>query len=255
MIYRALAELEAKNQPGALCTVIHSQGSTPRHEGSKMVVYPDGHIVGSVGGGEMESRVIAAALDAMQDGKPRKLEYHMADPARGDPGVCGGSVEVFVDTVALKPQLISIGAGHVGRAVAHLAKWLGFFVVVSDDRAELCTPEAVPAGDEFLPIPMSEIPEKIQITPNTYLVLTTRGVDIDVPGMPGLLQSQASYIGVIGSKRRWETTRQKLIELGIDESLIERVKSPMGLDIHAETPEEIAVAIMGEIIKLRNVSR
>lgn len=252
MIFKALADLEAKNQPGALCTVIRSAGSTPRHTGSKMVVYVDGRITGSVGGGEMENRVIQMALEAIRDGHPRHLEYNLADPSRGDPGVCGGSVEVFVDPIRIKPNLVVIGAGHVGRAVAHLAKWLGFYIIVSDDRPDLCTPELVPDGDEFLPVPLKDLPDQLDITRDSYLVLTTRGVDIDVLGLPGLLESQAGYIGVIGSKRRWETTKSKLKELGTSEEAIGRIKSPVGLEIQAETPEEIAVSIMAEIILVRN---
>ena len=105
-----------------------------------MVVYADGSIVGTVGGGELENRVIAEALQAMEDGKARLLEYNMTDPERGDPGVCGGQVEVFVEPLRPKPVLVVIGSGHVGKAVAHLAHWLGFWIVVNDDRPEFCTP-------------------------------------------------------------------------------------------------------------------
>lgn len=252
MIFQALAELEANRMGGALCTVVRAQGSTPRHAGSKMLVYPDGRITGSVGGGEMEARVIQEALQAIRDGKPRIVEYSMADPHRGDPGVCGGTVEVFVDPIQPKPALVVIGAGHVGQAVAHLAKWLGFYVVVSDDRSEMCSPQVVPDADEYLPVPMTEIPARLRITPNTFFVLTTRSVDIDVPGLPALLASPAAYIGVIGSQRRWETTRQKLQDAGISAEAIARIKSPVGLEIHAETPAEIAVSILAEIISLRS---
>ncbi len=150
-VFQALAELETKNKAGALCTLILSKGSTPRHTGSKMLVYPDGSIIGTVGGGEMENRVIAEARKAILDGKPRLLEYQMTDPARGDPGVCGGQVEVFVEPVQPKPILVVIGTGHVGKAVAHLAHWLGFWVVANDDRPEFCTPQAVPDADEYIP--------------------------------------------------------------------------------------------------------
>jgi len=254
MIYRALAELEAHNKPGALCTIVRSQGSTPRHATSKMLVYPGGATLGSVGGGELESRVVAEALHAIQDRKPRLLEYNMSDPSRGDPGVCGGQVEIFIEPVLPRPVLMVVGAGHVGRAVVHLAKWLGFHVVVSDDRAEMCSPEVLPEADEYFPILMAEIPERFEITPWTYLVLTTRGVPVDVPGLPGLLDSEAAYIGVIGSRRRWATTRKELLDKGIPESKLDKVRSPLGLNILAETPEEIAVSIMAEIIKLRNDS-
>jgi len=249
--YQALAKLEANNQPGAVCTIIQSRGSTPRRASSKMLVYRDGSIMGTIGGGEMESRVIAVALESIREGKPRLLKYSMTDPERGDPGVCGGQLEIYVEPLLPKPVLIIIGAGHVGKAVAHLAKWLGFWVVVSDDRPEFCNAEAIPDGDEFYPIAMEDLPKQFEITPWSYLVLTTRGVDIDVPGLPGLLRSPAAYLGVIGSKRRWETTRNQLLALGVSESEVNKVRSPIGLELNAETPEEIAVSIMAEIIMLR----
>jgi len=250
-IYQVLVELEANNQPAALCTIASSQGSTPRHVGSKMIVYQDGRIFGTVGGGELESRVLATALEAIQDGKPRLLSYNLADPQRGDPGVCGGQVEVFVEPILPKPTLVVVGAGHVGKAVAHLAHWLGFHVVVSDDRPELCSPESVPEADEFITGPLVELPQHISITSWTYLVLTTRNVTVDVPGLPALLETPAAYIGVIGSKRRWATTVEMLREAEVAEEQLARVHSPMGLEIKAETPEEIAVSIMAEIIKER----
>jgi xanthine dehydrogenase accessory factor len=250
-IYRALSNLEEQNGAGALCTVISSQGSTPRHTGSKMLVYPDGSIVGTVGGGELENRVIAEARQAIQDGRPRRLEYNMADPARGDPGVCGGQVEIYVEPLQPKPLLVVVGSGHVGRAVAHLAHWLGFRVAVTDDRSEFCTPQAVPDADEFYPVPMAELPKHLSITPWTYLVLTTRGVNVDVQGLPALLDAPAAYIGVIGSQRRWATARKQLLQQGVPEAMLARVRSPIGLELNAETPEEIAVSIMAEIIMLR----
>ncbi|MEJ2708093.1 MAG: XdhC family protein [Anaerolineales bacterium] len=251
-VYRAVAELEEKNEPGALCIVVRSQGSTPRNASSKMLVYSDGSIVGTVGGGEMESRVLQEALQAIQDGRPRMLEYSMSDPSRGDPGVCGGQLEVFVEPIKPKPVLLVIGAGHVGQAVAYLADWLGFHVAVNDDRPEFCKPEVIPQAREFYPVPMSQVPEKMKITPWTYIVLTTRGVDTDVEGMPALLETPAAYLGVIGSKRRWTTTREKLLEMGVSEEKLAAVHSPIGLELQAETPEEIAVSIMAEIIMLRN---
>jgi xanthine dehydrogenase accessory factor len=250
-VYRALAKLEEENGAGALCTLIRSQGSTPRHSGSKMLVYPDGSILGTVGGGEVENRVIEEAIQSIRDGKPRLLEYNMSDPERGDPGVCGGQMEVFVEPIQSKPTLVVVGAGHVGKALVHLAHWLGFRVVINDDRPEFCTPEAVPDGDEYLPAPLAELPQRLKITPWTYLALTTRGVNIDVQGLPALLETQAAYIGVIGSQRRWSVARKQLSEMGVSEEKLNQVRSPIGLELNAETPEEIAVSIMAEIIMLR----
>jgi len=251
-VYTALAQLEHNNQAAALCTIIRSQGSTPRGVSSKMLVYLDGSIVGTVGGGEVESRVIAEALGALRDGQPRVLPYSMVDPQRGDPGVCGGQLEVFVDPILPAPLLVVIGSGHVGKAVAHLAKWLGFRVAVSDDRLEFCNPEAVPGADEYFPVSMEELPNQLEITPWTYLVLTTRGSNVDVEGLPALLNSEAAYFGVIGSRRRWETTRRQLMAAGISQVILDRVHSPIGLELNAQTPEEIAVSIMAEILMLRD---
>lgn len=216
-----------------------------------MLVYPDGRTEGSVGGGELEGRVILAAQEALAEGAPRTLEFSMVDPQRGDPGVCGGTVKIFIEPILPPPTIVVVGAGHVGRAIVHLAKWLGFRVVVSDDRAELCTPEAVPGADVYLPCPMADIPSQLPMTPFHYLVLTTRNVMVDLGGLPTLLDTPASYIGVIGSKRRWTTTRNKLREAGVSDEKLGRIVSPMGLELKAETPEEIALSILGEIIMLR----
>jgi xanthine dehydrogenase accessory factor len=251
-IYQALAELEAKNQAGALCTVVRSQGSTPRHATSKLLVYADGRIYGTVGGGEMENRVISEALAAIQDGKSRLLQYQMSDPQRGDPGVCGGQLEVFVEPILPKPTLVVVGGGHVGKAVAHLAHWLGFRVAVSDDRVEFCTPEAVPDADDFYPGTLADLPLHLPMTPSTYLVLTTRGVDVDVAGLPALLESPVAYIGVIGSRRRWATARKQLLDAGVPAERLSCVYSPIGLELNAETPEEIAVSILAQVIMVRN---
>lgn len=250
-IYRAIVELEERNEPGALCTIVRSKGSTPRRTTSKMLVYADGNIAGTVGGGELENRVIREAREVIQIGQPRLLEYSMTDPQRGDPGVCGGQLEIYVEPIHPKPVLVVLGAGHVGKAVVHLAKWLGFWVVVSDDREEFCNPEATPEGDEYLAVPMEELPQHLKITPWTYLVLTTRGSNVDVLGLPALLKTPAAYIGVIGSRRRWTVTRNKLLEAGLSETELERVRSPLGLELNAETPEEIAVSIMAEVVMLR----
>ncbi|MBP6178984.1 MAG: XdhC family protein [Anaerolineales bacterium] len=250
-IFQALAEIEQNHESAALCTVTSSEGSTPRHVGSKMLVYPDGHFIGTVGGGDLEHRVLDEAWMAITDGQPRKLHYNMADPSRGDVGVCGGQVEVFVEPILPAPLLVVIGAGHVGKAVVHLAKWLGFRVAVCDDRAEFCTPEATPEADAYFPVTMDKLPEHIKIDKRTILILTTRGSSVDAAGIAPLLDSAAAYIGVIGSRRRWATTAKALKEKGVAEEKIAKVHSPMGLELQAETPEEIAVSILAEVMMVR----
>jgi Xanthine and CO dehydrogenases maturation factor, XdhC/CoxF family len=175
----------------------------------------------------------------------------MTDPSRGDVGVCGGQVEVFVEPILPHQVLVVLGGGHVGKAVAHLAKWLDYHVVVSDDRPEFCTPEAIPDADEFYNVQMAELPLHMKITQQTTLILTTRGNNIDVAGLPALMESKAGYIGVIGSRKRWSETVKSLNELGISDDQLKTIHSPIGLGIGAETPEEIAVSIMAEVLMVR----
>ncbi len=249
--YKYVSDLEASGEGGVLCTIVSSHGSTPRHTGSKILVYPDGKFIGSVGGGEIESRIITEALGAYEAGKSKILNYSLVKPQEGDPGICGGQVEVYVEPILPKPKLIIIGAGHVGKALAHLGAWLEYNVLVSDDRPDFCNPEMVPEANGYYPIPMAEIPSKVKITPHDYIVLTTRGSKIDVEGLEPLLETNAAYIGIIGSKRRWALTRKTLIERGVPEEKLKRVHSPIGLELNVETPEQIAVSIIAEIMMVQ----
>lgn len=250
-IYQVLAGLEEENRAAILCTIVRSRGSTPRRTTSKMLVFPDGKILGTVGGGQVESLVVQEALDALAAGEPRLLSYQMSDPARGDPGVCGGQLEVYVEPILPRPTLLVIGGGHVGKAVAHLGAWVGYHVAVSDDRPEFCTPEAIPSAHAFYPVPLADLPSVLEITPYTDVVLTTRGSNVDVDGLPALLETTAGYIGIIGSQRRWAITRKSLLDRGVSETQLARIHSPIGLELNAETPEEIAISIIAELILIR----
>ena len=254
-ILQLATDLIQHNTPCALCTVVRTSGSVPRHAGTKMLVGADGAMLaGTVGGGEMESRVIEQAKRALSDGKARLQSYQLANPQAGDPGVCGGEVEVFIEPLLTSPTLVIFGAGHVGRALTHLAKWSGFHVIVADDRAELCNPTACPGADEYLPGPMRETLGKLSLNPQTYVAMVTRGYPLDVEMLPLLLQTPTRYIGVIGSQRRWLTAAKALREQGIGEADLARIHAPIGLEISAETPEEIAISIMAEIIQARRTT-
>jgi len=251
-LYEELSELERRGASGVLCTVIRTRGSSPRHAGSKMLVYPDGSISGTIGGGEMESRVIRDALDALSRNEATILSYTLQDPGAGDPGVCGGEVEIFLESLTANATLLVIGAGHVGRSLVHLGKWLGFRVVVSDDRPDYCKPEAIPGADDYLCVPVAHLRERFHFDANTYIVMPTRGLPVDVAGLPHLLDMPHAYLGVIGSRRRWEIAVKKLMEQGVSQHELERVHAPMGLELNAETPEEIALSVLAEIVMLRN---
>ncbi len=251
-ILAELLDAQAKGTPVVLATVVKARGSVPRHAGSKMLVYADGQIRGTIGGGEMESRVIQEALEALADGRPQVMAYSLVDPARGDPGICGGEVEIFIEPYHPPATVLIIGCGHVGRAVAHLASWLGYRVAVNDDREELVSEEIVPEADVYLPGSLAEVMNSFQIHSNTYIVAVTRNVLLDRQILPLLTKTAAPYIGVIGSRRRWEETRRLLREDGLSEEHLNRFHSPIGLELNAETPQEIAVSIMAEITMIRH---
>lgn len=250
-VYRHASESQRRGEPGVVCTVVRTRGSVPRRAGAKMLVRQDGSIEGTIGGGEMESRVVRDALAALADGVPRIVRYSLVDPGAGDPGVCGGEVEVFVDPLEMPPTLLVVGGGHVGKALVHLGSWLGFRVVLADDRVEFCSPAAAPGASEYLPVTVEELARTFRFTPRTYIVMPTRGVPVDVEALPHLLRVEHAYLGVIGSRRRWATAVQRLEARGIPRAELERVHAPMGLELNAETPEEIALSILAEIVMVQ----
>ena len=248
---QALVEVLQDNKPAAVATVVKTRGASPRAAGAKMLVYPDGSIVGSVGGGEMELRVIKTAQDALHDGKPRFLDMNLSNEGHGDPMICGGEMEIFVEPLALAPTLLLVGAGHVGAAVAQQAKLLGFRVVVLDDRAEFVTPESFPHADERIAGDVVKEIEKLEITPQTYIVFVTRAHTLDAALLSAVIEKDAAYIGMLGSERRVLTVKNLLKQKGVSEAALARVHAPIGIEIHAETPQEIAVSIMAEIIQTK----
>ena len=251
--HRLLRELLAAQEAGTpvvLATITKARGSVPRHTGAKMLVYDDGRFDGTIGGGEVEARVIEEAQSALDDGRSRTLPYAFVDPKQGDPGVCGGEIEVYLEPFMPPATLFVIGCGHVGQAVADLGHWLGFRVVVTDDRAELAAPEHIPNADVYLPGSIEDALETQTITRNTFIALVTRNVALDRQILPLLARTPAPYIGVMGSRRRWTETKKLLLADGLSEAELARFHSPLGLELNAETPKEIAVSILAEIIML-----
>ncbi len=251
-VYEALNEAQQEGKPAALATIIDVQGSVPRHAGSKILVWADGTFVGTVGGGAMESRVIQEALATIHTGEPRLRSYSLNDIQAGDAGVCGGTVQLFIEPIAITPTLLVIGVGHVGKALAELGKWAGFRVVISDDREDFCNPEYLPDMNGYLVCKPIEIAERMAINAHTYIAAVTRGLPVDIHLIPSLLKTSAPYIGVIGSRRRWALTSQALKqEHGLTDEDLKRVHAPIGLELQAETPKEIAVSILAEMIMKR----
>ncbi len=249
-VFSALAELPKTGTAAALCTIIKAKGSTPRKEGCKMLVYSSGSVVGTIGGGEVEGRVIQEALDSIQSGESKIRSYDLINPDKGDPGICGGTLEVFIDPLTQPVDLIVVGGGHVGKAVVYLAKWLGFRVILSDDREEYCAPAYAPGADEYIHCALEDLPSRIEFSPQSVVVMATRNNQVDIRGLPELLTAPTAYIGVISSRRRWKLTEEKRIEIGIKKNDLNRIHAPIGLDIKAETPEEIALSILAEVVQV-----
>lgn len=250
-IYKAILKAKAQGQGVVLATVTRDSGSVPRHAGAKMLVYADGSIKGTIGGGVMESRAIEKALECLAAGEPGNLHVELTDPSRGDAGVCGGQMDIFLEPIMPDPTVLVIGCGHVGQALADLAHWLGFYVIGTDDRADLCNAEAMPHADELYCVPPEEIAKAVPIHRRTYIAAVTRGVPLDVAMLPDLLATPAPYIGVMGSRRRWSMAAKSLREQDVAEEALTRVHAPIGLELEAETPREIAVSIMAEILSHR----
>jgi xanthine dehydrogenase accessory factor len=251
-LYALVGESVAQGQGVALATLVHVEGSTPREVGAKMVVYPDGRTVGTVGGGAMEAAVIRAALEAIAEGASRMLHYALQDPAQGDPGICGGAADVYIDVALPKPALLVVGAGHVAMPVAEIGHLCGFRVTVVDDRPDLVSEERFPHAVQRIAGDIVERLATVSITPDTYIVIVTRGHAYDEAALRSVLGSPAAYVGMIGSRRKVRTTFDRLIAGGADQDLIRRVHAPIGLDIGAQTPAEIAVSILAEMVMVRS---
>ncbi len=247
ILFELVAAVEA-SRPVVLATVVGTRRSAPRHSGTKMLIFDGGETSGTIGGGEMEARVIAAATEALADQRSRLLEYALVDPLRGDPGVCGGEVEIYLEPYMPRHTVYVVGCGHVGRAVLDLAHWLGYRTVAVDDRPEMVTFEALPNADERVLGSLAEVAGPIG--EDASIVLVTRNVDQDVVVLPQALASPARYIGVMGSTTRWRTVAARLAEVGVTAQEVERVHTPIGIEMHAETLEEIAVSILSEIIQV-----
>ncbi len=249
-LHKAIYESVEKGENVCVATVVGAKGSTPRNMGAKMLIWQDGRTLGSVGGGELELRVVAAAQEVFAKGQPMRLDFSLR--GGGDAGICGGDAEVFLELVAAKPRLVIIGGGHVGNALSRLAALLGFRVVVMDTR-ELDA-SLFPESVQLVQVQSYDALPKEWFDANTYAVVMTPNHMGDRAALAQLVQLPLAYLGMIGSRRKVEQTFRALREQGVPEDALNRVYAPIGLGIGAETPMEIAVSIAAEIIQVRNTA-
>jgi len=254
-IFSEAARLAGSGAPFAIASIVATQGSTPRTN-ARMLVRGDGTTMGTIGGGNLEQRVAADALECMKSGGSRTIRYSL-DSCSGLESVdmlCGGSVEVFLDVVASRRRIVIIGAGHVGLALARLADFAGFRVAVADERQELMTKERFPmAAELYCREDLIEALNLLPADPDAVIVIATHSDD--ERALRTMIGRQWSYLGMLGSRKKVKLLFGKLKAEGYPESLLDRVRAPVGLDIEAETPEEIAISILAEILAdTRNAS-
>jgi xanthine dehydrogenase accessory factor len=250
-VYEVALEALRRGESAAVATVIEAKGSTPRDTSAKMLIYADGRTVGTIGGGALEARVIEEAQAAIAEGQSRELDYSLVDEERGDPGICGGGMRLFVEVLSARPTLLIMGGGHVGQAVAEVGAPLGYRIAVLDERPEMVTPERFPQAEMLLTGDCVQQVKDFPFTEHTYVVMVTAHHTQDEEVLAVLGDRPFAYIGLIGSRRRSTMTFERARELGAPESLLERIHTPIGLDIGAETPREIAISILAEIIAVQ----
>ncbi|MEN8148458.1 MAG: XdhC/CoxI family protein [Planctomycetota bacterium] len=250
-LFDLIADLRRRGEPAALATIVRVLGSSPGKPAMKMLVRVDGSISGSVGGGCLEADVREAAREVLVTEKPKLLEFSLTEEHGGNSGLlCGGKVEVFVEPLTV-PVLILCGAGHVSKAVATVADLAGFRTTVIDDRADFANAEHFPMAAECRAGPWEETLRDLPAGENSSVVIVTRGHRMDGDCLAWALGTAARYVGMIGSKRKIRAIYDDLLERGVGEEALARVRAPIGLDIGAQTAEEIAVAIVAELIAVR----
>jgi len=252
-VVAALAEALERGEEVALVTIVSSTGSTPQRVGAKMLVYADGRTVGTIGGGCYENDAFWKAREAITSRRPVNVRFELNDDFAQETGlVCGGQMEVFIEPVEAAPEVYVFGAGHVGYWVAKMAHDVGFRVHVVDDREKFANSERFGPDIDVL---VEDIPawlEQHTLSPTSYSVVVTRGHRHDLETMRGLLRSPLRYLGLIGSKAKVKRIFDMLRDEGVSPDVLRPVHAPIGLDIGAITPQEIAVSIVAELIAVKH---
>jgi xanthine dehydrogenase accessory factor len=247
-VLAAAAEALARGDSVALVTVVRSQGSTPQRAGAKMLVWADGRTLGTIGGGCYENDAFWKARDALSSGRPSLLHYELNDDFAQENGlICGGRMDVHIDPLTPSPRLFIIGAGHVGFHLAKIAGDVGFRIHIVDDREKFANADRFPGADVVVePIPTWL--HRAELPASSYVVVVTRGHQHDLDAMRALAARDLKYLGLIGSRAKVARIYDALLEEGMPPECLQRVHAPIGLEIGAVTPAEIAISILAELI-------
>lgn len=251
-IFEEIVELRRAGRRGALATIVNARGSIPSFESAKMLVRDDGSIAGTIGGGCVEAEVWQAAREVMEEEKPRILTFNLNHDPKYDSGlVCGGTLEIYLEPILPVQTLYLFGAGHVSVNVYRAARLAGFEVVVVDDRESFANRERFPEAKDVYAEDFERTLSQLAPNHSSYLVIVTRGHRDDMRVLRWAVETPAKYIGMIGSQRKIIAIYKQLQQDGISAEKLARVYAPVGLEIGAITPEEIAISIVAEMIAIR----
>jgi xanthine dehydrogenase accessory factor len=251
-LYEEILKIKSEGRRGAVATIIGTKGSTPREMGAKLLIREDGTILGSVGGGCMEAEVWQEAMKAIEEEKPRTVHFDLTGKEAEESGmICGGVMDIYIEPVIPTPKVFIFGGGHISLYVARMSAMGGFQVGVVDDRPQFANKERFPEAEEVIAEEFPLALPKLKVNLASYLVIVTRGHAYDQEVLEWAIDTPARYIGMIGSRKKIQTVYTNLAAKGIAREKFQRVHAPIGLDIGAVTPEEIAVAIVAEMIQVR----
>ena len=250
-IYRELVNITSKGERAVLATVISSRGSAPRKAGAKMLIKNDGTSIGTVGGGGVEKRVRERAIEVMNSGEPQVVHFDLSGKGEGTAMICGGQMDVFLEPILSPPTLYLFGAGHISQGTAAMGKMLGFRVVVIDPRPEYNNNDRFPDADALIVEEYESAFSKLSVDEDSYIVIYTTGHVLDEQCLDFAVGTKAKYLGMIGSKKKVKEVKERLLQKGISQQQLDRIYAPIGIGIGAETPEEIAISILAEIIKVK----
>jgi xanthine dehydrogenase accessory factor len=254
-IYEEIVKLRHEGRRGAVATIVNVRGSIPSFKTAKMLVRDDGSILGTIGGGCVEAEVWQAAREVMESEKPRTMTFNLNQDPKYDTGlVCGGTLDIFIEPILPAALLYLFGAGHVSFNLSKAVSQVGFDVTVVDDREAYASRERFPEANEVIADDFERAMSRLTPSESSYIVIVTRGHRDDMRILRWAVQTPARYIGMIGSKRKTIAIFRELTNEGLAPELFERVHAPVGLDIGAVTPEEIAVSITAELIAIRRHS-
>jgi len=253
-VFAAVSAALEKGEPAALVTIVSTTGSTPQRIGAKMLVYSDGRTVGTIGGGCYENDAFWKAREAIEQRKPQLVHYELSDDFAQETGlICGGQMDVYIEPIEPSPELYIVGAGHVGFHLARIAHEVGFVVHVVDDREKFANAERFPTAAEIV---VDDIPQwlgRAALPAHSYVVVVTRGHTNDLEAMRALAPRDVRYLGLIGSRAKVARIYDELLkDARLAPERLERVHAPIGLDIGAVTPQEIAVSILAELIAVKH---